>query len=207
MNAPCYFCYREFMKDRYFFPLAMLVIAGILALAILPGKRAKGPTPDEMRANGIMIEGQSLQRLVASPATLVNFTTDGVSGKMIAVLSTNIPRKMAVPSAGVFAAIPPAYKSVFSGQRLKITIVARKGSLKPLQEFDASYFQTSGPQSGWKSFELTPTFKEYIYYYAPKPINDKKPSIDYAGIWPGTAGHGETMDVKSISIVISPKVK
>ncbi|MEE9272069.1 MAG: hypothetical protein V3U57_02175 [Robiginitomaculum sp.] len=191
------------MRDRFFYPLALLVIAAIVGFAIMLGERSEAPTPEEILKNGIALEGETLHRLIAGPGTRVQYTTDN-SGEIIAVLSTNIPFEQAEKSAGVFMPVPPAYKEVFAEKRLKMTVMARRGAAKPLDEFDMAYFAFGGGQTQWNQKQLTPEFKKYTLYFTPR-VNKGRPGIDYAGIWPGRAGHVQTLELKKISVVVVPK--
>ena len=192
------------MKDRYFYPLALLVIAGIIVLALRPGAKPDGPSDADIAENGYSMTGNELERLVAAPGTLVSFETDEFGKVHFAALSSNLPRKMAAASAGVFATLGPQYERVFADKQLKITIVARAGNINPLEKFEAGYFTAGTGDSGWKPFDLGADYHSYSFTFTPQ--GGGNPGNDYVGIWPGADGKNKVMNVKSIRIeVLSPK--
>jgi len=189
------------MKDRFFYPLLVLVIAGILALALLPGSRHTNLQPDEITRVGYLLSGSDLQKLTAAPGTEVSFKGGGEGVPLLAVLSSNNPRKFAPASAGVFSTLGPNYEAGFGGYDLEITITARAGQEKPLAEFKAGYFTVGVGDSGWKNFTLSEDFKDYSFTFKPNPPKSK-PGNDFVGIWPGDEGKSNIMELKSIKIKV-----
>ena len=188
------------MKDRFFYPLAMIVIAAIIGLALVPDKRVVSLTSEDVLAQGYIMSGEAFRRLTTGPGTLVNFVTNDNGEVIHAVMLTNIPKTMATPSAGIFDLLGPVYEEVFSGKPLKITITARAGNENPLTEFQAAYF-SGNKTSDWKPFVLTPEYQDYIFNFTP-PKKKKILGQEYVGIWPGLAGRSLTMDVKKIKIEV-----
>ncbi|MCF6274334.1 MAG: hypothetical protein L3J05_01045 [Robiginitomaculum sp.] len=189
------------MRDRFFYPLLVLVIAGVIALGLLPGIRHTNLNPVDIIAEGYSLSGTDLQKLTAAPGTEINFV-DGVGDlPLLAVLSSNNPRRFAPASAGVFGTLGPNYEAAFGGHSLEITITARAGRTKPLDEFKAGYFTVGAGDSGWKNFTLSEDFADYSFTFKTNPPNGK-PGNDFVGIWPGDEGKGDTMELKSISIEV-----
>lgn len=187
------------MRDRFFYPLLVLVVAGILALALLPGTRHGNLNPDEVTREGYLLSGLDLQKLTAAPGTEVSFV-DGVGDlPLLAALSSNNPLKFAPASAGVFGTLGPNYEAGFGGHDLEITITARAGRDKPLKEFKAGYFTVGVGDSGWQDFILSANFEDYIFNFTANPPKGK-PGNDFVGIWPGDEGKSDTMELKSIKI-------
>lgn len=188
------------MKDRYFYPIAILLVIGIVMLGLKPGIKPQGPSDDEILRDGYLMAQNDLEKLVAAPGTLVSFETDSFGKTHYAVLSSNLPRKMAGASAGVFATLGPQYERAFADHGLKITIVARGSTVRPLEEFDAGYFTSGTGDSGWKPFKLGVEYQSYSFEFTPK--SGGKPGNDYVGIWPGKEGKNKSMDVKSIRVEV-----
>lgn len=187
------------MRDLFFYPLLVLAIAGILMLALLPG-RAK-PTSMAELSQGYILKDAGLEQLTTSPGTLLSFEKSPNGRVAYAVMSANLPRKMATASAGVFGTIGPQHKSFFAGQTLKITVVARQGSVKPVGRFDVGYFTVGAQDSGWQTFDLSPEFREYSFTFTPAKTSGS--GNDYFGIWPDVAGRSQSMDVQSMSVKIA----
>lgn len=189
------------MRDRFFYPLLVLVIAGILVLGLLPGIRHTNLNPVDIVVEGYFMEGTDLQKLTAAPGTEVSFI-DGVADlPLLAVLSSNNPRKFAPASAGVFGTLGPNYEAGFGGHSLAITITARAGRNQPLAEFKAGYFTVGAGDSGWKNFTLGEDFADYSFTFKTNPPKGK-PGNDFIGIWPGDEGKSQTMELKSIRIEV-----
>ena len=189
------------MKDRYFYPLFVLVLAGIIMLALWPGLNNSEGRPRDILTDGYLLSGSKLQSLTAAPGTIVHFI-DAQDGKpVLAVLSSNNPRTLAGPSAGVFGTLSPNYEEAFGGRTLEITITARAASVDPLEEFSAGYFTAGDGDSGWRKFTLTDEFTDHIFTFTTKPPKGK-PGNDYVGIWPGEDGKSDKMELKSIRIMV-----
>lgn len=189
------------MRDLLFYPLLVLAIAGILAMALLPGRVP--PATDEELAQGYTLTGTDLEQLTAAPGTLLSFTSTSDGTILYAVMATNLPRKMASASAGIFVTLGPQYESYFAGKNLKMTVVARQGTPNPLESFDVGYFTVGAGDSGWKNFKLTSNFTAYSFMFTPKVGANS--GNDYFGVWPGTEGRSQTMEVQSMSVeIITP---
>ncbi len=189
------------MRDRFFYPLLIVVIGVILYLALIPGERTNNPDPKEVLLHGYILEDVDLQKLTAAPGTYVNYIGGQGGQPVIAVLATNIPRKLAEASAGVFGTLGPNYEKGFGGHEIKVTVTARAGKENPLEEFKAGYFTVGAGDSGWQKFTLSDEFEDYSFTFKTnKPKG--KPANDFVGIWPGDDGKNETMELKSIRIVV-----
>lgn len=188
------------MKDRFFYPLMVIVIGSILALALLPGRETGGVSDQDVLKNGFVLSGSDLQKLAIAPGTALRFPNTQDGAFSYAVMSSNLPRKMAPPSAGIFGILGPKYERLFAEKMLKITVSARQGQDNPLDDFEMGYFTVGTGDSGWKTFELTPQFEDYIFTFRPK--KNTEPDNDYIGIWPGVEGKSKTMEVRAIKVEI-----
>jgi len=187
------------MRDRFFYPLLVLGIVGILYLAVLPGIRHGNLDPEDIVNEGYTLSGLDLQKLTAAPGTEVSFIESQGAHPLLAVLSSNTPRRLVSASAGIFGTLGPNYEAGFGGHDLEITITARAGRDKPLGAFKAGYFTVGVGDSRWRDFALSESFEDYSFTFTPKPPKGK-PGNDFVGIWPGEAGMSETMELKSIRI-------
>ncbi len=187
------------MRDRFFYPLFVLVLVGIVILALWPGLNNPGGRPRDIVNDGYLLSGARLQSLTAAPGTIVRFKPAQDGKPLLAVLSSNNPRKLAGPSAGVFGTLGPNYEDVFGGRTLEITITARAGREDPLEEFSAGYFTAGAGDSGWRKFTLAEEFAEYSFTFTTRRPQGK-PGNDYVGIWPGEEGKNRTMELKSIRV-------
>lgn len=191
------------LKDRFFYPLAIACIIGMIFYAMSKADYEE-LTEDMILQNGFIVDGENLSTLTASPGTLSSYTGQSSTEKAYLTLKTNVARDNAIPSAGVFASLGEIYEDVFATKPLRMTIRARQGKKDPLTHFDMGYFTADVGDTGWIRHELTPAWQNYTLEFTPKtPVNDL--GVDYAGIWPGEKGKNETMDIQFIKIDILPK--
>ena len=191
------------LKDLYFYPLAIAVIAAIIWYALSKADHDVLTTAGILEY-GFIVEDEDLITLTASPGTSYKYTGAIASQASYVTVLANIARKDAPASAGVFASLGPEYETAFANQRLMITIRARQGRTKPLTQFDMGYFTADVGDSGWIRKPLTPDWKNYSFEFSPKtPVNNL--DVDYLGIWPGEKGDQETMDIEFMKIDVLPQ--
>ena len=191
------------MKDRFFYPLALAFIAGIIWFALSLSTQTK-LTDACIWHNGFIAQGEDLITITASPGTAYEYVGATPSNPAHIVAMTQIPRRDAPASAGIFAALGPDYERAFAGQKIRLTIRARQGRKDPLTQFDMGYFTAGAGDSGWRRRTLTPEWKNYVLDFSPKPPTSD-PDLDYMGIWPGEAGEQETMDIEFMKIDVVSK--
>lgn len=184
------------MKDIFFYPLAVLIFAGIIAFALSFKNDVPPLTKSEIFAQGFVLKNETLQRLTASPGTTLDFNrNDGVK----AVLKSHIAREVAPPSAGVFATLGPEYESAFADILLEIQVSARLVDDQTKALLEIGYFSAGSGDSGWKAFTLTPEFETYTVFFRPGPVLKEK-GQDYIGLWPDPNGLQIPIEIMSISV-------
>ena len=191
------------LKDRFFYPLALALIAGMIWFALSRATVTK-LTDACIWQNGFIAQGEDLVTLTASPGTVYDYIGATPTDPAHVVASTQIPRRNAPASAGIFAALGEDYERAFAGQKIRLTVRARQGRKNPLIEFDMGYFTAGAGDSGWRRRTLTPDWKDYVLDFSPKPPNGD-PDLDYFGIWPGEAGEQETMHIAYMKIDVLSK--
>lgn len=185
------------LRDRYFYPLALLVIAGIITLALSFGHN-DGFSDQQIINEGWEISGPDLNSLTVSPGTNSAYVND--EGGYIQ-LSQYTPDGEGPASIGAFATLGPSHERAFAGRLLRLTFRARSGRINPLKEFDAAYYTMEGPPSGWTTFTLGPDWEDYIIEYTP-PIIAAQDNVDLIAIFPGRAGENETLDLASVTVEV-----
>jgi len=193
------------LKDRYFYPLAIALIIGMIYFAMSKADYTV-LTEDMILENGFIVADENLSTLTASLGTLYSYTGKTPQTRAFVTMKTNIARKDTPASAGVFASLGPDYETAFARQNLRMTIRARQGQKNPLEHFDMGYFTSDVGDSGWIRQRLTPNWENYSIEFTPNmPVNDL--GVDYLGVWPGENGGHETMDVEFIKVDVVPKLK
>ena len=192
------------LKDRYFYPLAVTLIAIMIWFA-LSASMHEELTLEKIVSDGYITQGEDLKRLTASRGMSYAYLEKTEKDPERVVLKTNVALKNAA-SAGIFAALGPEYEAAFANRNLTITIRARQGKIDPLSHFYMGYFTADVGDSGWIKQDLTQDWQDYKIKFTPKtPVNDD--GIDYLGVWPGEKGTLDTMEIQSMKIDVIPQIR
>ena len=188
------------LKDRFFYPLAALIVAGIIALALSFGERAD-LTETEIYKFGYTLSGEELVRLTAQPGTQSEFVAAAGGEPAYARLSSTAARDSLPPGPGVFAPLGPEYERAFATRNLRMTVTARGSRLNPLKTFDIGYFSAGSGDSGWKRRTLTTDWADYEMEFRPGALTAQQ-GLDHASIWPGETGELLYVDVRQIRVEV-----
>jgi hypothetical protein len=188
------------LRDRYFYPLAVLVIAAIIAVALSFGE-GEAFSDQQIIAEGWELSGPDLNALTISPGSNGAYVDE--DGGYIQ-LSQFTPDGEGPASIGVFATLGPAHERAFAGRPLRLTFRARAGRINPLKKFEVAYYPMEGAPSGWTAFELGSDWQVYTVDYSP-PIIDAMENVDLLAIFPGRAGESKTVDLALIKVEVLPE--
>jgi len=186
-------------KDRYFYPMAAIVIAAMINFALSFGERID-LTEHEILKNGYVMKGEELARLMAQPGTQSVFVSAAAGEPAYATLTSTAARDSIDPGPGIFAPLGPEYERAFASRRLRMTITARPSRLNPLEKFDMAYF-TGSIDSGWKPRQLKPGWSDYVMEFRPS-AEAQKQGVDYFSIWPGETAELLNMDIKEMRVEV-----
>jgi len=194
------------LKDRYFYPLALVVIVGLIWHA-WSKVDYEIPSQSYILEYGFIAQEEDLKSLTASPGTSFKYAAKTNTEPAYIVMLSNIPRKDAPASPGIFAVLDKHYEQAFAEKKIRVTVRARSGQKNPLTYFDMQYSTADVGDTGWLRRSLTTQWMDYSFEFTPKaPQNDLE--ADYVGIWPGETGKKKTMDVQFMKIdVIAPPQK
>ncbi len=190
------------LRDLYFYPLAMLVIGGMVAFALSLSSYQPRSLSDVKEA-GYVLEGEDLTKLITSAGTNSEFVGATNNAPAYVRIWTHIDRDNVGRSAGVFASITEEYQKAFGGESLRLSITARPSGNQPLKKFEYGYFSPGANSTGWQKRDLRPGWQDYVINFDldfPKSKGD----IDYFGIWPGNTGEELSMDVSKFRIEVLP---
>lgn len=188
------------MKDRYFYPLAILFVIGMIYGVLTFNNPAKPLSADDIRKQGYTLSGANLAFLTAASGTSFEMATS-LEGSQYVVMRAHKTPEETDPSPGVFGTLIPAYDEAFSGREVKITVRARQGGEHPAQDVFIGYF-SSNTVTGWRRFALSSTYQDYSFNYVfPETLN--KADYGYLGVWPDTEGKNRSVDVESFRIEIN----
>jgi hypothetical protein len=186
-------------RDLIFYPLAVFIVGGIVALAMSVGGAPPLSDEDIIR-QGWQMSGADLRTLTISPgSTGVYSSSDGGYIR----LSQQVPLGVEPPSIGVFATLGPAHERVFAGRKLRITFKARSVRNNPLRVFQAAYVPVEAAPSGWTNFEMGLDWDFYSFDYRP-PVLEQDPKVDLIAVFPGRWGRNQQMDLAAITVSVIP---
>ncbi len=188
------------LKDRYFYPLAALIVAAIIAVSLSFGDRIE-LTDCEVWTSGYLMEGEELVRLTAQPGTQAVFVAAAGREPAYARLTSTAARDSLPPGPGVFAPLGPQYERAFATRNLRMTITARASRLSPLETFDIGYFSAGSRDSGWKRKTLTPEWIDYTVEHKLGALTGQQ-GLDHASVWPGETAEPLNVDVRKISVEV-----
>lgn len=188
------------LKDRFFYPLAALIVAGMVALALSFGERID-LTDREIWDAGYVMSGEDLIRLTAQPGTQAVFVAAAGGEPAYARLTSTAARDSLPKGPGVFAPLGSQYERAFATRNLRMTVTARASRINPTDSFDIGYFSAGSGDSGWKRKTLTSDWAQYTMEFRPGALTDRQ-GLDHASIWPGETGELLNVDVKEIRVTV-----
>jgi len=186
------------LKDIFFYPLAIIIMAAMIFGALSLGNY-ETLSPQDIRAQGFTVQGPDLTTLTAAPGTNYDYVPPSAGKPAYARLYTNLARDVAPPSQGIFASLNPNYEEAFEGYHLRLTITARSSAQNGLDNFEMSYFTSSLGATGWRRKALTAQWDDYVIEFTPRPLKGE-PDLNYFSIWPGITSEPLAMDVARMHI-------
>ena len=195
------------MRDLFFFPVAALVIAVIVGIAINFGEPEPQRSSTDILRDGFELSGANMRGLIASPGTGVKFTDDGFGGIEYATLTAQISLENSPPSIGVMTTIGEDVQNAFAEKDINVTVRARQNAARASKTFKIGYYALDGGASGWRDFTVTPEFQNYTFEWRPGSTEAKgavdHPEVDYIGIWPAPGGDNEAIDIEWIRVKVN----
>ena len=185
------------LRDALFYPLAALLVAGMIAFALSLGG-GDALTDEEIVAEGWTLEGPALRNLTVSPG--INMSYRDAEGGYVQ-LSAFTPYDVGPGSIGTFATLGPDHERAFAGRPLRVTLRARRAARDGLQAFDTAYFPVEALPSPWAVFPLEDDWTEHSFEFTP-PIVAAEPNVDLLSVFPGKAGEQKVMDLAAIRIEV-----
>lgn len=188
------------LKDRFFYPLALLLVVAMVTFALSLGERVD-LTDRQIWGEGYTMQGEDLVRLTAQPGTQSVYIAAAAGEDAFARLTSTASRASLPPGPGVFAPLGPQYERAFATRKLRMTIKARGSRINPLEHFDMGYFSAGSGDSGWKRRELGDTWSDYVMEFQPGALTENQ-GLDHFSIWPGETAELLNMDVKFMRVEV-----
>ena len=183
------------MRDLFFYPICGLFVGAVIwyALSFAPERE-----PIDM-SKGFEVSGEDLQYFLVPDQLEFSLTTDSQTDETVAVLTSNVNKKTAPPSAGLCLRLGFELETAFAERELEMIVRARAGDSAPTAKFQMGYFVVGQGGSGWKEFTPGPRYKDYKVKLKKGALKGETRG-DFAGIWPDLDGKGRTLNVASVTV-------
>jgi hypothetical protein len=197
------------MSDKLFFPLAFLVAAAFVFLALNPlaDRPPSGPVSGGGRdAADITVAGAELHRFVAGNLGRLDISPpDGGSGAPVVHISRLAEQVYEDPRSGPHLVLAEDVEYALENREIEVIVEARATGAFSASQFQLDYLAKPGAESGWKTFDLTPQFAAYSLRFKTPPRGEAE-GYDYLGIRPVAPDKRRTMEVRSVRVhAVGPK--
>ncbi|MCW5724836.1 MAG: hypothetical protein KIS81_07745 [Maricaulaceae bacterium] len=187
---------RLSLPDWAFYPVAALVLAGMIAFAMSGRAELQGVLVSETR---LLAEGEALANLIPGPGTSVvyDFAEGASLARSVATLEA-----AGHLSAGVGLLAPAVFERAVIGRRIRVSVEMRAAD-SSLTEARLGYFTTEGHDSGWRAFEISEDYAIYAFEHDISPLTQAN-NEEWVGVWPDAQGLGRGVYVRRLQVDILP---
>lgn len=187
------------MKDRIFFPLALLLAAGMVGVAIMPGigRMPSGAvTGDGQNYNEITVSGVYLNKVIAGGDATTRLI-DGPDGRKLLYIEAEADVLDGAPEFGPHFRLAADMEIQFSGATVRCTVRARPADDRGALQMALNYSAGRAGDSGWQVFDLQPGFQDFSFDYD-VPLLEGEQGVDYFGIRPVVPEKSRALIVESV---------
>lgn len=191
---------RPAMKDRIFFPLAFLVAAGMVALAVSPGigRLPEGAvTGDGQHYDRIVIADAYLNKVIAG-GNAVTRLQDGPGGKKQLYIEVDAGSLDLAPELGPHFRLAADLEQQFSGFTIRCTVRARPADDHGATQIQTDYSAGRVGESGWQVFDMMLGSEDYSFEYD-VPLIEGDQGVDYFGIRPVVPDKSRALIVEQVT--------
>ncbi|MEZ5946088.1 MAG: hypothetical protein R3C13_05710 [Hyphomonas sp.] len=188
------------MKDRIFFPLAFLVAAGMVLLALSPGfgRLPEGPvTGDGRDYSRITVEDAYLNKVIAG-GDATSRLENGPDGHRQLYIEVAAGALSDAPEYGPHFRLAGDLEVQFSGFTVRCTVRARPADERGAMQMELNYSAGRVGESGWQEFDLMPGFQDYSFEYN-VPVAEGEQGVDYFAIRPVVPDKSRALIVESVT--------
>lgn len=188
------------MRDRYFFPLILMIAGAMIFFSLRVGGSALPSGPWSGGGSDyqtLTLEGVQLARIVAGGDADIDIVGTGNDAIVrIEALAGMLPED---PILGPHYPIAADLETAFSGHTIRITVRAKPGPRRGAQQFQVNYSTGKLGESGWQTFDQALESQDFTFEYD-VPVHRGDPALDYLGIRPVVPDKTRTVDVEQITI-------
>ncbi|MFN4183143.1 MAG: hypothetical protein ACK4M6_00030 [Hyphomonas sp.] len=172
------------MRDKFFFPIAVILTVLMVFLALQPGV-GRLPTGaiagDGLNYNHIVIEGPYLNKIIAGGDARAQLIREDKSYYLY--IEAAADALAAAPELGPHFRLAADIEVQFSGRRVRVTALVRPADTRGAQQVEVNYSAGRVGDSGWQVLDLQPGFSEVSFEYD-VPLHQGEQGVDYIAIRP-----------------------
>lgn len=178
----------------------MLVMAGLIVLGL---STRPGAVDAVISDTEFVMQGEALAQLIPGPGTRFELTI-GPAGEPLARLSATASFDAAgLLSAGVGAALPTEWEENAIGRIVRLEVEAQAASDSRIDQIRVGYFTVGYGDSERTLKPVGQSWSTVGICYQVAPTAQAN-GVEWLGIWPGDAGNGEAVLVRSIRLTLEP---
>lgn len=173
------------MRDKVFFPLALLLAVVMVLVAVWPGigRLPSGPvTGDGANYERVTVEGAYLNKVLAGGDAITELVRDK-SGTYLLYIRSDAETLGPDPEEGPHFRLASDLEQQFSGMRIRVTVRMRPADTQGAMQAKVNYSTGRSGDSGWQMFDLVPEFSDFSFEYS-VPVRSGEQGYDYLGIRP-----------------------
>ncbi|MBR9835179.1 MAG: hypothetical protein GYB42_08320 [Alphaproteobacteria bacterium] len=195
------------LNDRVFFPL-MLLVAVIMvggALLVGSGQPACGPmggADSDQSYRIVTIRGDDLCRIVAGGESEIELFEAEDGRSVVSIEMDGEAQRDAAESSPHFK-LGPDLETVYAGQTINITLMARPAARAGAVAFEAKYSTGRAGDSGWRQFYLEPDWQAFTFSYdVPEKLLKQTVALDYLAIRPVAGDKPRGIWIESVTLEV-----
>jgi hypothetical protein len=188
------------MKDRIFFPLALLLAVGMVVLAIWPaiGRLPDGPiTGDGANYDRVTVRGEFLNKILAGGDATTELVRDR-NDEYLLYIEAQAGLLGPDVEDGPHFRLASDLEVQFSGHRIRCTVRMRPADQRGAMQAKVNYAVGREGDSGWQVFDLEQGFEDFSFeYVVPTHVGDQ--GFDYFAIRPVVPEKSRALVVESVT--------
>lgn len=189
------------LPDWAFYPIAALVTGGMVAGALAFGDSTKR-TPEQIQAEGLVYEGDTLNAIGTGNGLEATFLTEGQTA-FVRIAASRGPLD-GMQSAGAFFALAPNELEALQGHRLRLTFRVRAAGDQPAEGVRFNVFLPGIGQDGWERHAVGDDYQNITFDVSPPTcVWDH----GYIGIWPDWDFERNTIDLQRAELIALEEIE
>ena len=193
------------MRDRIFYPLALLLAGLIVFLAVRPalGALPTGPVSvGDGQYSTVTVEGTQLNRIETGGEARIELVRE--QGATWLQIETAAGTLSDDPQLGPHFPLAADLERQFSGFEMTITVRARPGDPPGATQMRVNYSTGREGESDWQVFDLKPDFDDYSFVYK-VPVKTGENGLDYLAIRPVTPDKTRNLLIERVTFERGPR--